>query len=123
MPGKLFDARRPFLMLSDFSSLLESLASLRSLQRISNFGFRISAAVAAVFSQLSFAADVPRALPPGQLPDDARLGPLKELDGYFPWTPPAAREAWEKRADQVRTQIRVALGIFPEPTRTPLNAV
>ncbi|HYR58094.1 MAG TPA: alpha/beta hydrolase family protein [Chthoniobacteraceae bacterium] len=99
------------------------LSNSSSFFRISNFEFRISAAVAAVFSQLTFAADVPRALPPGQLPDDARLGLLKELDGYFPWTPPASREAWEKRGEQVRTQVRVALGIFPEPTRTPLNAV
>src|ERR1043165_8385158 len=76
-----------------------------------------------LFNLHAFAADIPRALPPGELPDDARLGPLKELDGYFPWTLPASREAWEKRADQVRTQVRVALGIFPEPTRTPLHPV
>ena len=79
--------------------------------------------VALVVSTSLFAGEIPRALPPGQLPDDARLGPLKELDGYFPWTPPASREAWAPRAEQVRTQLRVALGIFPEPTRTPLNAV
>jgi dienelactone hydrolase len=71
----------------------------------------------------SFAADVTRTLPQGQLPDDARLQPLKDLDGYFPWTPPASKEAWAIRADQLRTQMRVALGIWPEPTKTPLNAV
>src|SRR5687767_5814378 len=71
----------------------------------------------------SLSAEVPRALPPGELPKDARLGPLKELDGYFPFTPPATREAWQQRADQVRMQMRVALGLWPEPTRTPLNAV
>jgi dienelactone hydrolase len=68
-------------------------------------------------------ADVPRVLPAGQLPDDARLAPLKDLDGYFPWTPPPTTEAWAKRADQVRRQMRVSLGLWPEPTRTPLNAV
>ena len=57
------------------------------------------------------------------MPQDARLGPLKDLDGYFPFTVPESREAWAKRADEVRTQMRVALGIWPEPTRTPLNAV
>ena len=71
----------------------------------------------------TFAGDIPRALPPGEKPDDARLGPLKELDGYFPFTPPASGEAWAQRADQVRMQMRVALGLWPEPTRTPLNAV
>jgi len=75
------------------------------------------------FALPAFAAEIPRALPPGELPKDARLGPLKDLDGYFPFTPPATREAWEKRAEQVRLQLRVALGLYPEPTRTPLNAV
>ena len=65
---------------------------------------------------------MPRALPPGQALKDARLGPLKELDGYFPFTPSASPEAWEKRAAQTRLQMRVALGLWPEPTRTPLNA-
>ena len=69
------------------------------------------------------AAEIPRTQPPGTLPDDPRLGPLKELDGYFPFTPAASREAWSVRAEQVRMQMRVALGLWPEPTRTPLNAV
>ena len=66
----------------------------------------------------SFAAD---AL--GALPDDIRLKPLKDLDGYFPWEPPSSQAAWKVRAEQLRAQLRVALGILPEPTRTPLNAV
>ena len=70
-----------------------------------------------------FAADVPRVLPQGRLPDDARLEPLKDLDGYFPWKPSSSIQAWQVRADQVRMQMRVALGIWPEPTRTPLNPV
>ncbi len=56
-------------------------------------------------------------------PKDARLGPLKDLDGYFPFTLPESREAWAKRADEVRMQLRVALGLWPEPTKTPLHAV
>src|SRR5260221_2587756 len=42
----------------------------------------------------TFAAEIPRALPPGEVPQDVRLGPLKELDGYFPFTVPESREAW-----------------------------
>jgi dienelactone hydrolase len=68
------------------------------------------------------AAEIPRALPSGQLPQDARLEPLKDLDGYFPFTPSDSPEAWARRAEEVRTQLRVALGILPEPTRAPLNA-
>ena len=70
-----------------------------------------------------FAADAPRVLPQGQLPDDVRLQPLKDLDGYFPWSPPNSPQAWQTRAEQLRTQMRVALGIWPEPTKTPLNPV
>jgi dienelactone hydrolase len=69
------------------------------------------------------AADVPRALPPGTLPDDSRLKPLKDLDGYFPFTPPASKTEWEKRAEYVRRQILVSEGLWPMPTKSPLNAV
>lgn len=69
------------------------------------------------------AAEPPRARPAGELPHDSRLAPLKELDGNFPFTPPTSRETWTTRAEQVRTRIRVASGIWPEPTKTPLNAV
>ncbi len=56
-------------------------------------------------------------------PADVRLGPLKDLNGYFPFTPPASREAWAERAAYVRRQILVSQGLWPMPTRPPLNAV
>jgi len=65
----------------------------------------------------------PRALPVGQLPADVRLQPPKDLDGYFPFTPPDSREQWERRADRVRRQILVSQGLWPMPTKTPLNVV
>jgi dienelactone hydrolase len=68
-------------------------------------------------------AGAPRVLPEGKLPQDARLQPLKDLDGYFPFTPPTSKEAWAKRAERVRRQILVAQGLWPMPTKTPLNAV
>jgi dienelactone hydrolase len=69
-------------------------------------------------------AETTRAFPVvGHVPADQRLQDLKDLDGYFPFTPPATRAAWEERAAQVRLQIRVALGLWPEPERTPLHAV
>ena len=64
-----------------------------------------------------------RALPEGKLPADRRLGPLKDLNGYFPFTPPATPAAWAKRADYVRRQILVSQGLWPMPEKTPLNAV
>ncbi len=54
---------------------------------------------------------------------DPRLGPLRELNGHFPFTPSPSQEAWQARADALRRQVRVALGLWPWPTRTPLNAV
>jgi dienelactone hydrolase len=55
--------------------------------------------------------------------DDSRLGPLKDLDGYFPFAPPATREAWQARAADVRRRILVSQGLWPMPTKTPLNPV
>jgi dienelactone hydrolase len=68
-------------------------------------------------------AQGPRVLSPGQLPDDVRLQPLKDLDGYFPFQPPASKEAWAQRADEVRRQILVSQGLWPMPPKTPLNPV
>lgn len=65
----------------------------------------------------------PRVLPEGKLPNDMRLEPLKDLDGYFPFTPPVSQPDWEKRAERVRRQILISQGLWPMPTRTPLNAV
>ena len=62
-------------------------------------------------------------VPIGKLPDDSRLGPLKTLNGYFPFSPPKTRDEWEERAEQVRRQVQVATGLWPMPEKTPLNAV
>lgn len=57
------------------------------------------------------------------LPDDSRLGPPKTLNAYFPFTPPATKEAWEARKREVREQVLVANGLWPMPEKTPLNPV
>lgn len=77
----------------------------------------------AVMSVNAVAAAAPRALPPGSLPADRRLAPPKDLDGYFPFSVPATREAWEQRAAVVRRQILVSQGLWPMPTRGALNPV
>jgi hypothetical protein len=68
-------------------------------------------------------ADAPRVLPAGTLPNDGRLAPPKDLNGYFPFTPPMSKAEWEERAAYVRRQILVSQGLWPMPTKTPLNAV
>jgi len=74
-------------------------------------------------SAIATRAEAPRVLPSGQLPHDSRLGPLKNLDGYFPFHPFASREAWTKRSEQLLRQMRVGLGLWPMPSKTPANAV
>ena len=56
-------------------------------------------------------------------PPDPRPGALRTLDGHFPFTPAVSKDAWQARAVELRRQVRVALGLWPWPTRTPLNAV
>ena len=79
----------------------------------------------ALLASLGLGSTAParRVLPEGKLPDDARLEPLKDLDGYFPFTPPKSKAEWPPRADHVRLQILVSQGLFPMPTKTPLNPV
>src|SRR5256885_5703126 len=86
----------------------------RSTARLS-FALSILASVTAPAS--------PRALPEGQVPDDIRLAPLKDLDGYFPFTSPKSKAEWDKRAERVRRQILISQGLWPMPTKTPLNPV
>jgi hypothetical protein len=93
---------------------------------VSNFFYRGSLFVATAAWLLvvsSLTAAGPHVLPAGVLPDDARLKPLKDLDGYFPFTPPKSEVEWNTRAERVRRQILVAEGLWPMPTKTPLHAV
>lgn len=70
----------------------------------------LSALLATLLSSFAFAKDI-------------RHAPPKDLDGYFPFTPPQSLDAWKIRRDEVRRQILVSQGLWPMPTRTPLNAV
>jgi hypothetical protein len=54
---------------------------------------------------------------------DSRLGPQQTLNGYFPFTPPADAAAWPARREAVRRRVLVSLGLWPEPTKTPLEPV
>jgi dienelactone hydrolase len=80
-------------------------------------------AIAATCLACGALAQAPQGLPEGQSPNDVRLQPLKDLDGYFPFDPPATAAAWRTRSERLRLQLLVSLGLWPMPTRTPLNAV
>ncbi len=86
--------------------------------------------IAAVLAFLAWLVPAPRliseparVLSVGSQPADQRLNPPKDLDGYFPFSPPASRAAWDERAQEVRKRLRVSLGLWPELPKTPLNAV
>ncbi|QDS91921.1 Acetyl xylan esterase (AXE1) [Roseimaritima multifibrata] len=54
---------------------------------------------------------------------DSRSQPLTDLNGHFHFDPPKTLEAWEARAEDLRTQVQIATGLWPMPERTPLNPV
>jgi hypothetical protein len=54
-------------------------------------------------------------------PADVRTGPLKDLNGYFPFSPPASTETWQTRRAALQLQTQIALGLHPLPEKTPLN--
>src|SRR5262249_61920687 len=59
----------------------------------------------------------------GRAPQARGLAPPRTLNSYSPFTPPADKEAWEKRRRQVRESVLVANGLWPLPEKTPLNPV
>ena len=59
----------------------------------------------------------------GLCAEDARLGPLKDLNGYFPFTPPKSAKDWRVQQEAIRRRILVSQGLWPMPTKTTLNAV
>ncbi|NRB43716.1 MAG: hypothetical protein HRU47_02810 [Verrucomicrobiales bacterium] len=65
----------------------------------------------------------PRALSEGSAPEDKRLLALKDLNGYFSFEPPQSVEEWSHRSAKIRHKLKVAAGLYPEPSKCPLNAV
>jgi dienelactone hydrolase len=74
------------------------------------------------------------ALPAQDAPKDKRLGKPADYNGRydpsdpkkpltFEWTPPASKQAWDVRRDQVHKQMLVANGLWPMPEKTPLKPV
>lgn len=49
--------------------------------------------------------------------------PLIDLNGYFPMTVPDSLEQWKQRKQELKKQVQVAVGLWPMPAKTPLNAV
>jgi hypothetical protein len=79
--------------------------------------------IATGFTSASVDAQDTSVFEAGQLPNDSRLQPRKDLNGYFPFEVPQGKAAWEARANKLRQQTQIATGLWPMPEKTPLNAV
>lgn len=55
-------------------------------------------------------------------PVDRRRTEIRHLNLPCEFVAPATKEAWEKRARSLREHILVSMGLWPNPTRSPLNA-
>ena len=63
------------------------------------------------------------ALPDGKAPNDSRLKPPVTLHDYHPFRPVVSKEEWKGRQEEIVRRIAVSCGLWPQPTRTPLNVV
>lgn len=94
----------------------------RSVSRRSILQLASSAAVAGLLpSEMLFASAI-SANGLSLVPGDARIGALKDLDGYFPFTPSTSVEAWNVRKEFLLRQLKVACGLWPMPERPPIEA-
>src|SRR5262245_37482988 len=68
--------------------------------------------------------DPTRIQAPAEKPADHRLTEKpRDLNQYSPFQPPADLNAWNKRRDELKVQLQVALGLWPMPPKTPLQPV
>jgi len=68
--------------------------------------------------------DAHRVFDPPRVPDDARLSTVHHVDRPFPFRASFdGLPAWERRAEELRVQVKLSQGIWPTPERTPLDPV
>jgi dienelactone hydrolase len=77
-----------------------------------------------VCALVAIAAPAARETGSAERQEDSRLGPRYDLDHPFPFKPDfKTREQWLARRNALRTQVLVAVGLWPMPARTPLAPV
>ncbi|HAD57997.1 MAG TPA: hypothetical protein DCG12_01955 [Planctomycetaceae bacterium] len=74
-------------------------------------------------SAVAFATDPTDVYPAGKVPPDSRLSELRTLNSYFPFHKVETKEEWQTRQAEIRRRLLVSQGLWPEPTKAPLNAV
>jgi dienelactone hydrolase len=83
----------------------------------------VAGLVLAASAVLAAEPDPTRVLDGVEIPKNRRPGPPRTLNDYFPFAPPASKEAWEIRRKEVREEVLVATGLWPLPDKTPLRPV
>ena len=58
-----------------------------------------------------------------ELPRDHRLDDLRTLNDFFPFQAVHDLKHWQQRQSDIKRRILVSQGLWPLPTKTPLNAV
>ena len=76
-----------------------------------------------VFLLLLFATNTSVAQSSDEMRGDVRNGPPRTLNSYFPYQPPKSVSEHTIRTRNLQLHMKVALGLWPVPTKTPLNAV
>lgn len=79
--------------------------------------------LATISAQISAFANGPRVLADGELPNDARLAEPVTLHDYHPFRPVDSKAEWEQRQRDIRDRVQIACGLWPLPTKTPMNPV
>ncbi len=82
-----------------------------------------TAGLAVLFLASTAPANGPRVQKTGELPNDARLAAPVTLHDYHPFRPVASKGEWETRQRDIRDRVQIACGLWPMPTKTPLNPV
>lgn len=47
----------------------------------------------------------------------------RDLNGYFPMTPPTSAAAWQAQREDIQQRVALAAGLWPMQKKTPLNAI
>jgi hypothetical protein len=82
-----------------------------------------TALLIACLSLTVHAADPTDVYPPGEVPSDSRLAETRTLNSYFPFQSVGSPDEWRTRQAKIRRRLLVSQGLWPEPTKSPLNAV
>lgn len=80
-------------------------------------------AVSSIDTPKAIAEELPRISTLIGKSTDERLGTVRTLNSYHTFLVPKTLAEWETRSQALREQLLVAMGLWPLPKRTPLNAV